>query len=55
MLVIPLIILFLVIIFVVHGDDPWGKKEMAIIFLMSFSAIFFTGPGKYSVDNLILR
>ena len=49
---IPLIINFLVIVFVVHGSDPIGKKELAIFFLLSHSALFLTGPGKFSLDGM---
>lgn len=39
--------------FMVHGDDPFKKKEMALLYLASFTLLLFTGPGKYSVDQLI--
>lgn len=48
---IPLIINMIVIIFVVHGADPLGKKELALFYLISYSALFLTGPGKYSLDE----
>jgi putative oxidoreductase len=48
---IPLIINMATIVFVVHGDDPFGEKELAVLFLVSFAALFFTGPGKYSIDG----
>ena len=49
---IPLFINMLVIVFIVHGSDPIKDKELAIFFLMVFAALFFTGPGKFSVDGL---
>jgi putative oxidoreductase len=48
---IPLIINMIVIVFVVHGADGLGKKETAIFFLISYCALFLTGPGKYSLDE----
>ena len=39
--------------FMAHGADPFAKQEKAIIYLIVCLAIFFTGPGKYSVDALI--
>lgn len=36
--------------FVVHFSDPWGRKEKAILFLVMYVALLFTGPGKLSVD-----
>ena len=50
---IPLIITMLVAAFIIHGDDPFAKKEMALLYLVSFLLLFFSGPGKYSVDRLI--
>lgn len=48
--VIPPIIFFLVAAFVQHAADPWGRKEFALIFLVPFLALLFTGPGRYSLD-----
>lgn len=48
---VPLIVTMATIVFVVHGNDPFGKKEMAVLYLVAFAALFFTGPGKYSVDG----
>jgi len=52
---IPLIITMLVAGLVIHGDDPWGKKELALLYLAPFLTILLTGPGKYSLDRLITR
>lgn len=56
---IPLIITMLVAAFMIHGQDPWfshgasgGSKEFAMIYLIPFLAIFFTGSGKYSIDGM---
>ena len=48
---IPLIINMAVIFFIVHAADPFGDKEMPLLYLGMFLTIFFTGPGKYSVDR----
>lgn len=53
--VIPLIITMVVAAFVIHGDDPFGKKELALMFLGSFVTVFIAGPGKYSLDRLLTR
>jgi putative oxidoreductase len=45
----------LVIIFVIHGEDPFADREHALLYLLSYIALFFTGPGKYSVDNLVQK
>jgi putative oxidoreductase len=53
--VIPLIITMLVAAFVIHGDDPFRKKELALMFLAPFVTVLITGPGKYSLDRLLTR
>ena len=52
---IPLIITMLVAAFVIHGDDPWGKKELALMYLIPYLTILFSGPGKYSIDRMIFK
>jgi len=49
---IPLIITMLVAAFIVHAADPFQKKEMAILFLTMYAAIFVSGPGQYSLQNM---
>ena len=49
---IPLIITFLVVTFVVHGDDPFSQQEKAILYLIPYFTILFTGPGKFSIDQI---
>jgi putative oxidoreductase len=46
--------------FVAHGNDPWtasggASKEPALIFLVAFLALAFTGAGRFSLDALIWR
>lgn len=53
--VIPLIINMIVIVCVVHLNDPWGKKEFGLLFLIPFLVIFLSGPGKYSLDQLLFN
>lgn len=47
---IPLIITMMVAAFLIHGDDPWAKKELAMFFLGIYAALLLTGAGRYSVD-----
>ena len=47
---IPLIATMLVAALLVHSDDSWAKTELAMIYLIPFLTIVFTGPGKFSVD-----
>lgn len=53
--VIPLIIAMMVAVFVAHAGDPFGDKELGLFFLISFIVLFLTGPGKYSLDQMIFR
>lgn len=48
---VPAIITMLVAAFVVHGEDPFGKKELALIYATIFIVIGLLGPGRYSVDG----
>ncbi len=52
---IPLIVFMFVIVFVIHGGEPLADREHGILYLMTYLSIFFTGPGKYSIDRLILK
>ena len=52
---IPLFITMFVAAFVVHGEDPFARKEKALMYLLIYLAIFLFGSGKYSIDNLIKR
>ena len=48
---IPVIITMAVAAFVVHAADPFGTKEMSLLYLFAFGAIALLGAGKYSVDK----
>jgi len=52
---IPLMITMLVAIFYAHSADPFGKKELAVVYLTIFIGFSILGAGKYSIDNLISR
>ncbi|MEX2592742.1 MAG: DoxX family protein [Anditalea sp.] len=52
---IPLIINMTTIVFVVHASDPFSRQELPLLYLISFLFLFFTGPGKYSMDRQILK
>ncbi len=47
-LVINMSVAFL---FVHLFSDPFGRMELALVYLVIFLAIFLLGPGKYSLDN----
>ncbi|MDZ7720824.1 MAG: DoxX family protein [Balneolaceae bacterium] len=52
---IPLVINFIVVVFVAHADDPFGDKEKGALFLTMFIVLFLTGAGKYSFDGKFNR
>lgn len=52
---IPAIITMLVAAFIVHGADPFGDKEGALLFLIPYVILFVKGGGKYSVDGLLFK
>jgi putative oxidoreductase len=51
--VIPLIVTMLTAAFVILGDDPFGKKELALLYLVPFVTILIVGPGRFSLDRLL--
>jgi putative oxidoreductase len=48
---ILLMINTLVITFFAHGADPFGKKELPLLYFLIYFTIYFVGPGKHSVDG----
>jgi len=36
----------------VHLNDPYGKQELALVYLFVFTAIFLMGPGRFSIDSI---
>lgn len=56
---VPVVVGMAVAAFVVHGGDPWmmagtgGSKEPALLFLIPFLALVFTGGGRFSLDHLL--
>ena len=50
---IPLIIAMTVVVFYSHNGEIFGEGELPALFLAGFIVIFFTGPGKLSLDRVI--
>ena len=50
--VIPMIISMAVAFFDVH-DAMFPEGELSLIYLIVFVILYFTGPGRYSIDYLI--
>ncbi len=53
--IIPLMITMLVALFIVHQNDPLGEKEIAILYLIGFYAIYLAGPGGLSMDAKLFK
>lgn len=50
---IPLAFTMIVALFVIHGADPWQKKELAAAYLSVYAVLLCTGPGAFSIDHLL--
>jgi putative oxidoreductase len=50
---IPLIVTMLVAALIVHFDEPFGKREMALLYLFPYITLLVLGSGKYSIDYLL--
>ncbi len=53
--VVPLMVTMLVAALIVHGSDPWAKKEFALLYFFPFAALLLTGAGRYSLDAFFRR
>lgn len=53
--VIPILLQFGVIIFIVHGGAPFDDRELAILYAIPYAAIALLGPGRFSVDGALGR
>lgn len=52
---LSLIITMFVAGFIYHADDPFGSKEKALMYLVSYLLLFFMGAGKYSIQSLLVK
>lgn len=52
---IPLLATMITAAFIIHGEDPWAKKEFALLYAIPFLALIFTGAGKFSIDHLFFK
>ncbi len=50
---LPLAFTMIIALFVVHGADPWQKKELAAVYLSIYVSIGLAGPGKISLDEIV--
>lgn len=55
---LPLMATMITAAFIVHGPDPLfntggASKEFALLYLVPYIVLFFTGPGRHSLDHII--
>jgi putative oxidoreductase len=50
---IPLIVTMAVAAFISHGADPFGRKELALMYLVAYVVLLLNGAGKFSLDKMI--
>ncbi|MCW5911561.1 MAG: DoxX family protein [Cyclobacteriaceae bacterium] len=52
---IPLIFTMVIVVFVHEAHLEIGDKEPPVLFMLAFTGLFITGPGKYSMDYRIFK
>lgn len=49
---IPLMVTMLTAAFYAHWDDPFGRKELPLLYFLTFLGLLVFGGGKFSIDGL---
>ena len=49
---IPVMITMLTAALVAHAADPFGRKELPLLYFIVFLALLIFGAGKFSIDGL---
>jgi putative oxidoreductase len=44
-----------VIAFIMHGNDPWGDKEHALLYFAVYGVIMILGAGRFSLDKMLFK
>jgi len=52
---VPLIVQMLVLVFIIYGEEPFADRELALLYLMPYLTLLFTGPGNYAMDRLFQK
>jgi len=50
---VPIIGFLCVAFFIFLAHEPFSQKELAIVYLIPFVALLFTGPGRFALDSWI--
>jgi putative oxidoreductase len=51
--VVPIVIFLGVAFFIQHAHDPFMKKELALVFMVPFLTLLFTGAGRFALDSIV--
>lgn len=52
---VAMAVVFFIITFVFHGGDPFGDKELPLLYFVLSVAIVLYGPGRVSVDQYVIN
>lgn len=52
---VPLAFTMFIAVVVIHGGDPFKKKEFALLYLLPCIMFMLTGPGRFSIDAIIRK
>lgn len=52
---LPMIFTMIMAVFVVHANDPFSAKEMALLYLYIFLIMYCLGPGSFAADYFFAR
>jgi putative oxidoreductase len=52
---IPIILTMLTAAFYAHWNDPFGKKELPLLYICVFLGVLAFGAGKYAIDNVLKK
>ena len=53
--VLPLIVAMCVATLITHAGQAFTTKELALLYLTCYVVLFFTGPGRYSIDRILWK
>jgi len=52
---LPLLVAMAVAVFQVQWDNPMTDKELPLLYLSVYVAIWLLGPGRYSLDAMVIE
>ena len=52
---LPMIFTMIMAVFVVHANDPFSAKELALLYLYIFLIMYCMGPGSFAADYFFAR